>query len=260
MTMTPPDEGTIDEQIGSVVGPRPDIEPVGKQRRVLPRPVTGQIAPELAEYVQPELRSVPTRPAGTPGGRRNQFFYTGDALLDNRGNITRQKYDAIGESASELAALAPEDRLALLQDLYQRDFYPKGLKPSASGTERGDYAAFAELLETANVYGYEWRTSLPMIRADYPTSRGGRGGRRTPVEDIRKSVDQQALAALGRKFTDDEISGLIAQIQSREAGGDRTTLSTMAEGAVAGAVPDEQQAYRFTQVVDLFNDMLRTGR
>jgi hypothetical protein len=257
MSMTPPDEGGQGDPLG--FGGPPPIQDT--RRPVVPRPVTGQIAPELAEYVQPELRSVASPAAGASfPGRRTQFFYTGDALLDNKGNITRQAYDPVRESAGELAGLSAEDRLALLQDLYQRDFYARGVKPSASGTNPSDYNAFAELLKASNAYGYEWRTALQLIRADYPASRGGRGGRRTPVEDIRKSVDQQALSALGRKFTDDEISGLIAQIQSREAGGDRTTLSTMAEGAVAGAVPDEQQAYRFTQVVDLFNDMLRTGR
>jgi hypothetical protein len=33
----------------------------------------------------------------------------------------------------------------------------------------------------------------------------------------------------------------------------------MAEQVVAGANPDEQQAYRFVKVANILNDMLRTG-
>jgi hypothetical protein len=179
--------------------------------------------------------------------------------MDNRGNITRMPYDPQRETLSELSRLDTTERVALLNELYQRGLYPRGSKPSATGTALPDLQAMGELLSTANTYGYEWKTSLNLLRADFPTTGRGGGGRRTPVEDIRKSVDQQALAALGRRFTDDEVAGLIQQIQSREASGDSTSLSTMAEVAVSGAVPQEQTAYRFSQAVDLFNDMLRGG-
>ena len=67
------------------------------------------------------------------------------------------------------------------------------------------------------------------------------------------------MEALGRKFTDAEVQGLISQIRQREASGDQTTATTMAEQVVAGVNPAEQQAYRFVQVANLLNDMLRSG-
>lgn len=227
-----------------------------------PRKVTGTINPEIAGFVAPELMpsSLATGPARSPIERQVAgAIYTGQALMDNRGNITRMPYDPQRETLSELARLGSTERTALLTELYQRGLYPRGSKPSATGTALPDLQAMGELLSAANTYGYEWKTSLNLLRADFPTTGRGGGGRRTPVQDIRKSVDQQALAALGRRFTDEEVAGLIQQIQSREAGGDKTSLSTMAEVAVSGAAQEEQTAYRFAQTVDLFNDMLRGG-
>ena len=227
-----------------------------------PRRVTGTIAPEVAGFVAPELvpSTIGDRVSRSPIERQVAgAIYTGQALMDNRGNITRMPYDPQRETLSELSRLDATERTALLQELYQRGLYPRGSKPSATGTGLPDLQAMGELLSTANVYGYEWKTSLNLLRSDFPSVGRGSGGRKTPVDDIRKSVDQQALSALGRKFTDDEISGLIQQIQSREAGGDKTSLSTMAEGAVSGAAQQEQTAYRFSQTVNLFNDMLRGG-
>jgi len=241
-------------------GPPP---PSGRETVLQPRPVTGRIEPSLAEFVKPGL--MPSFGGKTPRSPIEKqvagtTFYTGEALLDSQGNITRKPYDPVREGRSELAKLDLTERKSLLNELYQRGLYPKGSKPSSTGLNVPDLVAMGDLLATANtVYGYEWPVSLSMLRADFPATGRVGGGRRTPVDDIRKSVDQQALAALGRKFTDDEISGLIQQIQSREAGGDKTSLSTMAEAAVGGAVQQEQTAYRFAQTVDLFNDMLRGG-
>lgn len=247
------------------VGAPPPVTAGGRESRaVVPRRVTGRVAPEIAEYVKPELMpsTLGGRPARSPIERQVAgAVYTGEALMDNRGNITRMPYDPVRETLNELGKLETTERLALLNELYQRGMYQGGSRPSANGTSKPDLDAMSELLQASNVYGYEWKTALALIRADYPSSRSGRGGRRgTPVADIRKSVDQQALEALGRRFTGEEVSGLIAQIQGREAGGDRTSLGTMSEQVVAGAAQDEQTAYRFTQVADLFNDMLRSGR
>ena len=242
------------------VGPMPGVAATGG-KAVQPRQVTGLIAPELAEFVRPEL--IPSFGGKTPKSPIEQkvagVVYTGEALMDNKGNITRMPYDPVRETRTQLSGLEKTERISLLTELYQRGLYPRGSKPSVDGLSAPDLQAMGELLNTANVYGYEWKTALNLLRADFPTTGRAGGGRRTPIADIRKSVDQQALAALGRRFTDDEVAGLIQQIQSREAGGDKTSLSTMAEAAVAGAAPQEQTAYRFSQVVDLFNDMLRGG-
>jgi hypothetical protein len=77
--------------------------------------------------------------------------------------------------------------------------------------------------------------------------------------DTRKSLDEKAVEALGRKFTDAEIESLITQVQQKSATGESGSLSTISENVVAGAATGEQQAYRFAQVADLFNQMLRTA-
>jgi hypothetical protein len=152
------------------------------------------------------------------------------------------------------------DRLALLKDLYNRRFYDGKRKPSETGLEPADLNAMGNLLDSANTeYGRTWNVALKFIRQDYPSSGGSGGGRRTPRQDIRATLDDRAVEALGRKFTDDEVNSLITQIQQRESAGDKTSLGTMAESAVSGAAQEEQQAFRFAQVADLFNEMLRTG-
>jgi len=52
---------------------------------------------------------------------------------------------------------------------------------------------------------------------------------------------------------------LIAQVQQKSAAGESGGLSMISEDVVSGAATGEQQAYRFAQVADLFNDMLRTA-
>jgi ABC-type uncharacterized transport system ATPase component len=77
--------------------------------------------------------------------------------------------------------------------------------------------------------------------------------------EVRKSLDERAVEALGRKFTDEEIGSLITQVQQKSIAGEAGALSTISENVVSGAAVGEQQAYRFAQVADLFNNMLRTA-
>lgn len=187
------------------------------------------------------------------------YIYTGQNLVGESGVIERAPYEPMRDSITELSKLDATDRLALLNDLYNRGFYEGKRKPSETGLEPADQYAMGNLLDSANTeYGRTWNVALKFIRQDYPSRGGAGGGRRTPRQDIRATLDDRAVQALGRKFTDEEVNSLIAQIQQREASGDKTSLGTMAEVAVTGAAQPEQQAFQFTQVVDLFNDMLRT--
>jgi hypothetical protein len=141
--------------------------------------------------------------------------------------------------------------------LYQRNFYRGKSKPSTNGFDPADVDAMKELLNASNEYGYNWKTSMNFVRQEFP---GSGSGRRGPSKmDTRKSLDERAVEALGRKFTDEEIESLIAQVQQKSAAGESGSLSTISENVVAGAATGEQQAYRFAQVADLFNQMLRTA-
>jgi hypothetical protein len=233
--------------------PVPPSQTIGEYKKLEPQAFT----PIYSEQGGPRGRSG----GGAPRDYRQiaGYIYTGQNLVGESGVIERAPYEPMRDSYDELSKLELTDRLGLLNDLYNRGFYNGKQKPTDTGLNPSDQYAMANLLDSANTeYGRTWKVALKFVRQDYP-GRGGAGGRRTPRQDIRATLDDRAVEALGRKFTNEEVNSLIAQIQQRESAGDKTSLGTMAEAAVAGAAQPEQQAFRFAQVADLFNEMLRTG-
>ncbi len=251
----PEPQPTPNQPIPIDIGPVPDVgggEPV-QPRRISPTPeeYSGIIATEPGSLVPyPGAQAGPRAPI-------TSYIYSGSNLVDSGGRIVRKPYDPLRESMAVLADMPAAERMARQQEMARRGFYPRGMRPSQSGFEPQDLKAMEELLTTANYWGYTVDAAWPLVLANYEATGSGRAVR--PTAEIRKSLDTQALEALGRKFTDAEVQGLISQIRQREAGGDRTTATTMAEQVVAGANPDEQQAFRFVQVANILNDMLRGG-
>lgn len=219
-----------------------------------------QAEPGAFQYVQEGGMGTRTRTGGgspVQSGAMSKLLYYGNNLVNERGQIERKPYDAPKEAYAELAKLATADRIALQTELYQRRFYRGKSKPSTTGFDPADVDAMKELLNTSNEYGYNWKTSLNFVRQEFPAS--GSGSRGPSKKEIRKSLDERAVEALGRKFTDAEVESLIAQVQQKSAAGESGGLSMISEDVVSGAATGEQQAYRFAQVADLFNDMLRTA-
>jgi hypothetical protein len=219
-----------------------------------------QAEPGAFQYVQEGGMGTRTRTGGgspVQSGAMSKLLYYGNNLVNERGQIERKPYDAPKEAYAELAKLATADRIALQTELYQRRFYRGKSKPSTTGFDPADVDAMKELLNTSNEYGYNWKTSLNFVRQEFPAS--GSGSRGPSKKEIRKSLDERAVEALGRKFTDAEVESLIAQVQQKSAAGESGGLSMISEDVVSGAATGEQQAYRFAQVADLFNQMLRTA-
>jgi hypothetical protein len=248
-------------------GPMPGVAgTAGTPREIMTPPAEQfgayrQAEPDAFQYVQ-DASGMGTRSrtgGGSPiqSGGMSKLLYYGQNLVNERGQIERKPYDATKEAYSELAKLNPTDRAALQTELYQRRFYRSKSRPSTTGFNPADVDAMKELLLASNEYGYNWKTSLNFIRQEYPASGSGRKG--PSKMDTRKSLDEKAVEALGRKFTDAEIESLIQQVQQKSVSGKSGSLATISENVVAGAATGEQQAYRFAQVADLFNQMLRTA-
>lgn len=241
------------------VGPMPIAAPVGHEKVVqpFPRKVSGVgsavIAAEPSNFI-PQYGTVTT--GGPPRQSTTGYLYKGTNLVNATGQVSRVQYDTSNETITELSSLNPTDRMALLTELYQRGMYDGKLKPSETGLDPRDFTAMRELLSTSNEYGYEWRTALGFVRQDYPVVSRGSVRRATPKQDLQKQIQAEAIQATGRKFTDEIVKGLVAQIQAREMAGDRTSTQTMTEKAVAGNDPASQQAHKFTQVTDLFRSMM----
>jgi hypothetical protein len=251
--------GPVPTTAGSAVLPRKINVPPADQFSAYK-----QLEPGAFQYVQEGtgavgmgVRSRTGGGAPAQSGAMSQLLYSGRNLVNEKGQIERKPYDAPKEAYAELAKLLPEDRAALQAELYQRNFYRGKTRPSTTGFNPADIDAMKELLLASNDYGYNWKTSLNFVRQDYP---GSGSGRKAPSKmDTRKSLDEKAIEALGRKFTDAEVESLIQQVQQKSVAGESGSLSTISENVVAGAATGEQQAYRFAQVADLFNEMLRTG-
>lgn len=247
--------GAMPGVAGSAVGPREISAPPSDQFQAYQ-----QAEPNAFQYVQEGGMGTRTRTGGgspVQSGAMSKLLYYGSNLVNERGQIERKPYDAPKEAYAELAKLAVADRIALQTELYQRNFYRGKSKPSTNGFDPADVDAMKELLNTSNEYGYNWKTSLNFVRQEFPAS--GSGSRGPSKKEIRKSLDERAVEALGRKFTDVEVESLIAQVQQKSAAGESGGLSMISEDVVSGAATGEQQAYRFAQVADLFNDMLRTA-
>jgi hypothetical protein len=247
--------GAMPGVAGSAVGPREISTPPSDQFQAYQ-----QAEPNAFQYVQEGGMGTRSRTGGgspVQSGPMSKLLYYGSNLVNERGQIERKPYDAPKEAYAELAKLAVADRIALQTELYQRNFYRGKSKPSTNGFDPADVDAMKELLNTSNEYGYNWKTSLNFVRQEFPAT--GSGSRGPSKMDVRKSLDERAVEALGRKFTDEEIESLITQVQQKSIAKESGSLSTISENVVAGAATGEQQAYRFAQVADLFNDMLRTA-
>lgn len=260
-------EDPIKQEIDAAVGAGPNVAGSAGTPREISAPPAEQFGayqqaePGAFQYVQ-QGDTMGTRSrtgGGSPiqSGPMSKLLYYGQNLVNEKGQIERKPYDAPKEAYAELAKLAPLDRAALQTELYQRNFYRGKSRPSTTGFNPADIEAMKELLLTSNEYGYNWKTSMNFVRQDFPASGSGRRG--PSKMDTRKSLDERAVEALGRKFTDAEVESLIQQVQQKSVAGESGSLSTISENVVAGAATGEQQAYRFAQVADLFNQMLRTA-
>lgn len=258
------------DQNGINASPMPGVAGTSAAPREIMVPPTDlfgayrQAEPNAFQYVQEGtgavgmgVRSRTGGGAPVKSGAMSKLLYYGQNLVNEKGQIERKPYDAPKEAYAELAKLNPTDRAALQTELYQRNFYRGKTRPSSTGFNPADIEAMKDLLLTSNEYGYNWKTSLNFIRQEYPTS--GSGSRGPSKKEIRKSLDERAVEALGRKFTDEEVESLIAQVRQKSAAGETGGLSMISEDVVSGAATGEQQAFRFAQVADLFNDMLRTA-
>jgi hypothetical protein len=249
------DAGAMPGVAGAAVAPRQITSPPSAQFEAYK-----QAEPNAFQYVQGGGMGTRSRTGGgspVQSSPMSRLLYYGTNLVNEKGQIERKPYDAPKEAYAELAKLAPADRAALQTELYQRNFYRGKTRPSTTGFNPADIEAMKELLLTSNEYGYNWRTSMNFVRQDFP---GSGSGRKAPSKmDTRKSLDERAVEALGRKFTDAEIESLIQQVQQKSVAGESGSLATISENVVSGAAVGEQQAYRFAQVADLFNNMLRTA-
>ena len=185
-------------------------------------------------------------------------------IRDSSGQFVPRRanpYDINNEANVILASMEPVKRNRLLTEMWRRGMYTGKTKPGNGVSDR-DRAVFADLLRYANAKGVDWEPAFGLLRQEFPpdtglgTGAGGGGFRVTPSQDVVRSIDDASAQALGRKFTDQVTSGLVKQIQGREAAGDRTSLGQMSVAAAGKVAPDEAEAFKFAQYAQVFERML----
>lgn len=226
-----------------------------------PRPVaTNVLPPDALPETAVFLPQYSGRFEGTADNPRvgrttTGYLYAGQNLVDEKGRIVRAPYDIVRETYTELTQLDSTERAALLNEMYQRGLYEKGVKPSNSGLGQQDLRVMSDILKSSNQYGYNWRTSLNFIRQDNPVSTSGSGRRVSQKLDLAKDLQREALGTLGRALTKAELNALVLQVQRGESAGTAST-STLVEMAPGQANPDEAQAYGFARVADFTSQIL----
>lgn len=229
------------------VGVAPVAVSGGSKNQPIPREVTS-VVPALQSQVPLTQRT-----------NTGKYLYSGTFLSNAQGQVYRAAYNPQTDPVVELAKLNLTDRLALLTELYQRDFYDGKGKPSTNGDSPLDIKAMQEFLNTSNTYGYDWQTSLNFVRQEFPV-KGAGGSRRkaTSAVDLSRALQDESFAMLGRKLTKEELQQAISSVQSKEVSTD-TSTSTLVQMAPQQVDPTQAQAYGFTRAADIVSQMLRNG-
>jgi hypothetical protein len=269
------------------IGPMPSLAGQQQSRYALPPTTTlkartitdpSQIAQGVAKtptlYQPLETTIEMVRRGGPPGGPKTakksvvKAAYTGQGLVDSKGVIARGQYDP-DEAYRELASMTVTDRLAYLNDWYDRGLYPSG-KPSVTGLESSDVGAMRQILLLSNSpdYGYTWQVTSNLLRTDFPGGKGAGAGRKitlTAPEDIGEYVKNASLKLLGRNPTKSEIDQAIKSIQGTErarkvAGEDVPSMGVLAEGQVQRVAGGEARVNAVASGIDIFRAMLAGAR
>lgn len=191
-----------------------------------------------------------------PGARGRIIVYSGDQLVDEKGNVARGQYDENGKDvAGEYfeAARNPMELQNLLYTMRDYGFYgdnkPSAFALSGKGVMSEDAAAMQRFFNYSSSQGRTWRAMLPIVQGQAKlVSGGGRTVSVVSTEDATKEFKRQSLAILGRMPTAAEIAQAVKAIQqserTRAMSGtmDPTSLSTAAELAAQKAAPSEATA------------------
>lgn len=239
----------------------PPVATTGKETIPFPREVTGVSQAMVQAQPSAFIPQATQGFAGTADRPRTQstitgYLYAGTDLVDGQGRIVRAKYDATREAFTELRSMPTSERLAFLNEMYQRGLYDKKIKPSATGLTQADLRVMQDVLLTSNTYGYEWRTALNFIRQENPVGLPGSGRKATSSVDLAEALDRAALGSLGRTLTAAERKQQIASIQSQERAGTDVSTGMLVQQAPGQVAPAEEQAYNFARVADLTASIL----
>lgn len=190
-------------------------------------------------------------------------YYSGQKLVDKKGNIAREPYQGTAdvEAVLRLEGLNGSVK-SFLNTLYAHGYYsggkPSSLAMSGNGFENADFNAVGSFLDQANRKGLTYDAYMPIVEASAGTYGGtGTGGSYTSKEDLAVYLRNAGFKYLGRPMTKQEIDLAAKRIQQEQmartsaSGGEETTsVTTAAMNAAQSAAPEEYAAYSLGAALD----------
>jgi hypothetical protein len=183
--------------------------------------------------------------------------YTGNYLVNARGEIERARYDIYDSSndvevMTQLNALKSDERYRVLKELERVGFYGNSEVSDIVRNQTGTYTdtdlnAFRLFLDVSNRQGVTWDVALTTLGGMPTIKTGGPTVRVSSEQDITAYMKEASLRTLGRMPTKAEIAQAIKNIQNAERaavrGGQQAPGLGTAATAEAGKRGAEAGAY-----------------
>jgi len=185
-------------------------------------------------------------------------------LIDKNGELSREQYNPSKDAEVELAQMKQIDRMALLNSLYTRGFFPNKTGPSVTGRDSGSVYAMEQFLAAVNPTGYTWDVAKPIVFSQFGAIQGapGTGGAANKYtvssdDDIINIANKVAEQTIGRRLSSTEVNKIVNKVQARErtAGQSRATETeqaaspqTIAQNQIEQQYGQEASMMRFGQL------------
>lgn len=194
-------------------------------------------------------------------------MYTGQALVDSKGNIARNQYTE-DEAYNELVRLGtPAKRLEFLTRLQSLGIYGKS-KPSATGFAGRDLSAVKQAMLYANANGVTLDVAAtlmatdPNIKAQMSAVSASSRVRTTPKQDLRAVFRQAAGSVLGRQLSDADVEKFVrsynqAEVTEARGGAIAPNVNVAAQAAVQSAAPDEAGAMGMLKLAEIMDQKIK---
>lgn len=189
--------------------------------------------------------------------------YTGQALVNSRGEIARNQYSE-DEAYSELAKMSVAERRDFQNKLYNLGAYGNS-KPSRSGFNSNDFSAMREAMLVANAEGVTLDMAPAIMASKYGGAGYGSGGTRirtTPKQDLSAVFRRVSSELLGRRLSDAEIDKFVKsynRMEQVEGMGGATAPSV--EGAAIAQIestnPEEASAMGLLQLTNIIDSSIK---
>ena len=271
-----PVETDFEEEAESQIGPAPALTPTTSTRGIqtgtlLPPRVVTNITPDSGITVQQNEVVDPRASQAYNTNRslgvaipRDAFGYRGSGLVDKNGVVTRGQYDVDKEVENVMAGVGDaEVRLAYARAFASRGLYGEKGKPSQSGLDGKDIAAWKDFIRYANFNGLTVDAALPKFLAEFkPTIPQPTRIRTTPRENTRAVFQESVSRILGRAVPASAIEKFVrayeqSEISEARGGAAAPSLQVAAEQSIQQQFGDVAQANSTLQLMDVLSNKLK---